>query len=49
MDIILTMMVVTVALLIGFALVMAIDLNKWINIEVRAEQEAIRLKTEALK
>ena len=38
MDIILTMMVVSIALLLGFALVMAIDLNKWINAEVRAEQ-----------
>ena len=42
MDIILVLMAASAALVLGFGLVMAIDLNKWINAEVRAEQAAAR-------
>lgn len=42
MDIILTVMVISAALVLGFGLVMAIDLNKLINAEVAAEKVAIR-------
>jgi len=42
MDIILMLMLACIALVIGFGLVMAIDLNKLINAEVAAEKAAIR-------